>query len=154
MLNYPRLRLALVLAVLAGLAAGCAVPRWPVAGVVTSPFGLRLRGWLPDLHEGVDVAAAEGTPVRALMGGTVSFAGTMSGYGNVVYVQHGSGTTSIYAHLSSVAVSRGARVDHGTVIGAVGRTGSATGPHLHLEVWQSNRPVDPVPLLGGFPPAR
>jgi len=142
---------ALALGLLLG-AAGCSLPRWPVAGVLTSPYGFRLRGWRPDLHEGVDIAAPEGTPVRAMRGGTVTFAGVQGGYGNVVYLQHGAGTISVYAHLSSIAVTRGARVTNGQVLGAVGRTGSATGAHLHLEVWRSGRSEDPVPLLGGFPP--
>lgn len=119
--------------------------------MLTSPYGLRFRGWRPDLHEGVDIAAPEGTAVRALQGGTVTFAGVQGGYGNVVYVQHG-GTTSVYAHLSRIAVARGARVTSGQVIGAVGHTGNASGAHLHLEVWRGGRPEDPVPLLGGFPP--
>ena len=117
-----------------------------------SPYGLRLRGWRPELHEGVDVVAPEGTPVRALKGGTVTFAGMQGGYGNVVYIRHGGSTISVYAHLSRIAVARGVRVAHGQLIGTVGRTGNATGAHLHLEVWRNGRSEDPVPLLGGFPP--
>ncbi|NJD10820.1 MAG: M23 family metallopeptidase [Gemmatimonadetes bacterium] len=147
--RFSRRMLALLL--VSG-AWGCALPRWPVAGVLTSPFGLRLRGWRPDLHEGVDIAAPEGTPVRALRGGTVTFAGVQGGYGNVVYIQHGGGVISVYGHLSRIAVTRGARVANGEVIGAVGRTGDASGAHLHLEVWRGRRAEDPVPLLGGFPP--
>jgi murein DD-endopeptidase MepM/ murein hydrolase activator NlpD len=135
---------------LTATATACAMPRWPVAGVLTSPYGLRFRGLRPDLHEGVDIAAPEGTPVHAVMSGTVRFAGAHGGYGNVVYLDHG-GSTTVYAHLRSIAVTRGARVGNGEVIGEVGRTGSATGPHLHLEVWRSGRSEDPVPLLGGFP---
>jgi len=100
----------------------------------------------------VDIAAPEGTAVRALRSGTVTFAGVQGGYGNVVYIQHGGSTISVYAHLSRIAVARGARVTNGQVIGAVGHTGDASGAHLHLEVWRSGRPEDPVPLLGGFPP--
>lgn len=148
----PRAGPLAVLAVAAAI-AGCALPRWPVAGTLTSPFGLRFRGWRPDLHEGVDVSAPAGTPVRAAMSGTVSFAGQQGGYGNVVYIQHG-GTTTIYAHLATITVARGERVAHAQVIGTVGRSGSATGYHLHFEVWRGGRPEDPVGLLGGFPPAR
>jgi len=122
-----------------------------VAGVLTSPYGLRFRGWRPELHEGVDVAAPAGTPVHALMAGTVVSAGSRSGYGNVVYIDHGGGTVSVYAHLASMAVTRGARVRLGETIGTVGATGDATGPHLHLEVWRNGRSEDPVPLLGGPP---
>lgn len=148
-------RALLLLALTTALSAGgCALPRWPVAGTVTSPFGLRFRGWSPDLHHGVDIAAPEGTPVRALKAGRVRFAGRQGGYGNVIYLDHGMGTTSVYAHLAAIRVTRGQQVRHGDVIGTVGRTGSATGAHLHLEVWQGGRPQDPVPLLGGFPPRR
>lgn len=150
-----RVRAGLVLVLgVALLAGGCALPRWPVAGTMTSPFGLRFRGWSPDLHPGVDIAAPQGTPVRSLKAGRVRFAGRQGGYGNVIYVDHGSGTTSVYAHLAEIRVARGQRVDLGEVIGTVGRTGNATGPHLHLEVWQHGRPQDPVPLLGGVPPRR
>jgi murein DD-endopeptidase MepM/ murein hydrolase activator NlpD len=85
------------------------------------------------------------------MGGTVTFAGEQGGYGNVVYIQHG-GTTTVYAHLATISVARGGRAAHGQVIGTVGRSGSATGYHLHFEVWRGGRPEDPVALLGGFPP--
>jgi murein DD-endopeptidase MepM/ murein hydrolase activator NlpD len=146
----PKVLLALALA---AVTSACALPRWPVSGVLTSPYGLRFRGIRPDLHEGVDVAAPEGTPVRAVMGGTVRFAGEQGGYGNVVYLDHG-GSITVYAHLRSIAVERGARVAHGQVIGEVGRTGSASGPHLHLEVWRNGRSEDPVGLLGGFPPGQ
>lgn len=132
----------------------CSLPRWPVAGTVTSPFGLRFRGWSPDLHPGVDIAAPEGTPVRALADGRVTFAARSGGYGNLVAIDHGGGTISRYAHLAEIRVARGERVQNGDVIGTVGRTGNATGAHLHLEVWRGGRAEDPVPLLGGFPPRR
>jgi murein DD-endopeptidase MepM/ murein hydrolase activator NlpD len=131
--------------------AGCSVPRWPVDGVMTSPYGLRLRGWSPDLHHGVDVAAPEGTPVRAMKGGRVESAGARGGYGLTVILSHGSNMRTLYAHLSRIDVKPGDRVRGGDVIGAVGRTGNATGPHLHFEVLRWGRAEDPVPLLGGFP---
>jgi murein DD-endopeptidase MepM/ murein hydrolase activator NlpD len=135
------------------LMTGCSIPQWPVAGTVTSPYGLRLRGWSPDLHRGVDVAAPEGTPVLAMKSGRVEFAGNRGGYGLTVVLEHGS-TRTLYAHLSRIDVGAGQRVRGGDVIGAVGRTGNATGPHLHFEVVRWGRPEDPVPLLGGFPPRR
>jgi murein DD-endopeptidase MepM/ murein hydrolase activator NlpD len=131
--------------------AGCSVPRWPVDGVMTSPYGLRLRGWSPDLHHGVDVAAPEGTPVRAMKSGRVESAGARGGYGLTVIISHGSNMRTLYAHLSRIDVKAGGRVTGGDVIGAVGRTGNATGPHLHFEVLRRGRAEDPVPLLGGFP---
>lgn len=144
-------------AVLLGLqlpAAGCSVPRWPVEGPVSSPYGLRLRGWTPDLHHGVDIRAPEGTPVRAMKSGRVEHAGAWGAYGLCVIVSHGSNVRTLYAHLSRIDVRAGDRVRGQQVIGAVGRTGNATGPHLHFEVWRWGRSEDPVPLLGGFPRSR
>lgn len=134
-------------------AGGCSLPRWPVDAPMTSAFGLRLRGIRPDLHRGVDLGVPEGTPVRAMAGGTVRFAGTQDGFGTVVWLDHGGSVLSIYAHLSGVGVSAGDRVRGGAVVGWSGRTGEAAGPHLHFEVWRWGRAVDPVPLLGGRPGA-
>lgn len=145
-------RAALPCALAAVLLAGCSIPRWPVEGTMTSPFGLRLRGWSPDLHHGVDIAAPEGTPVRAMKNGRVAIAGTRGGYGQTVVIMHGGSTWTLYAHLSRIDVRVGDTVRGGQVIGAVGRTGNATGPHLHFEVVRWGRAEDPVPLLGGFPP--
>lgn len=131
--------------------AGCSLPRWPVEGTVTSPFGLRLDGWRVDLHRGIDIAVDEGTPVRAMSRGRVAFAGTMSGYGYVVILDHGGGLRTLYAHLSALGVEAGQEVDGGAVIARSGSSGSATGPHLHFEVLQRGQAADPVPLLGGFP---
>jgi murein DD-endopeptidase MepM/ murein hydrolase activator NlpD len=136
---------------LALLLPGCSVPRWPVDGVMTSPYGLRLRGGSPALHHGVDVAAPEGTPVRAMKSGRVEHAGHRGGYGLTVVMSHGSNVRTLYAHLSRIDVKPGDRVAGGAVIGAVGRTGNATGPHLHFEVVRWGRVEDPVPLLGSFP---
>ena len=83
--------------------------------------------------------------------GQVAFAGWMAGYGQVVWVEHRGRTTTIYAHLSEISVEAGQRVQGGEELGAVGSTGEATAPHLHFEVRRRGRPVDPVPLLGGFP---
>jgi murein DD-endopeptidase MepM/ murein hydrolase activator NlpD len=138
--------------VVAAILSGCSIPRWPVAGTMTSAFGFRMRGWSPDLHNGVDVAADEGAPVRAMKDGTVIHAGEMSGYGLVVMLQHGRNLRTVYGHLSRIAVRSGEQVDGGALIGNVGHTGNATGSHLHFEVWRWGRPDDPVPLLGGLPP--
>lgn len=150
-LRLPRFRMLppIVLATL--VIGGCSIPRWPVDGVLTSPYGLRMRGWSPDIHEGVDVAAPAGTPVRAMKSGRVEHAGTWGGYGLSIVLAHGSNVRTLYAHLSRVEVSRGETVDGQQVIGAVGQTGNATGPHLHFEVWRWGRAEDPVPLLGGRP---
>jgi murein DD-endopeptidase MepM/ murein hydrolase activator NlpD len=142
--RWPVLLLALAL-------SGCVLPYWPVHGPVTSPFGLRLRGLRPEIHRGVDVSVPTGTPVHAMAPGRVRFAGTMRGYGRVVILDHGGGVRSLYAHLSEIHVQTGDEVHGHGVIGLSGRSGDATGPHLHFEVWRYDRPVDPVPLLGGFP---
>lgn len=131
--------------------AGCALPRWPVDAPLTSAFGLRFLGIRPDIHRGVDLAAPEGTPVRAMTHGVVRYAGIQTGYGNVVWLDHGSGVLTVYAHLSRVDVRTGARVRAGEVIALSGSSGDATAPHLHFEVWRWGRQVDPVPLLGGRP---
>lgn len=136
---------------LAAALSGCVLPYWPVHGPVTSPFGLRFRGTRPEVHRGVDVSVPTGTPVHAMAPGLVEFAGVMRGFGRVVILNHGGGVRSLYAHLSEVQVRTGDEVDGHSVIGLSGSSGDATGPHLHFEVWRYGRPVDPVPLLGGFP---
>jgi murein DD-endopeptidase MepM/ murein hydrolase activator NlpD len=118
---------------------------------MTSPYGVRVRGVLPEIHRGVDVYVPEGTPVLAMKDGDVIFAGAWGSYGLAVVVQHGGGVRSLYAHLSAVAVSAGQRVAGREVIGRSGSTGNATGPHLHFEVLRDGFAVDPVPLLGRFP---
>jgi murein DD-endopeptidase MepM/ murein hydrolase activator NlpD len=123
----------------------------PVAGPVTSPFGVRTSPTTgaQEFHEGVDIGAAQGTPIRAAASGTVTFAGQMSGYGNVVIVSHDGGLQTRYAHQSAMSVTAGQTVAAGEVIGAVGATGEATGPHLHFEVRLDGVAVDPVPYLSG-----
>lgn len=145
-------RAAILLACfLAMTGGGCAVPRWPVQNTLTSPFGLRWNGILPDLHAGVDIRAAEGTPVRTMAPGRVRYAGWMDGYGNVVWVDHAGGVISVYAHLSDIDVSQGTAIGGGDLVGLSGSTGTVTGPHLHFEVWKSGRQVDPVSYIGGRP---
>jgi murein DD-endopeptidase MepM/ murein hydrolase activator NlpD len=102
---------------------------------VSSGFGMRrhpiARAWRK--HEGIDYAAPTGTRVRAVGDGVVEYAGAKGGYGNVVILRHHGQYATVYAHLSRVAVRRGARVAQNDTIGAVGQTGWATGPHLHYE---------------------
>lgn len=132
---------------LAALDPGQAPPRAgpPSAARVTSRFGLRADPLTTEVrfHRGVDLALAEGHPVRALTGGTVRFAGERGGYGNVVIVRHDDGSEARYAHCSALAVREGDRVEAGARLGAVGQTGRATGPHLHLELWRDGEAVDP-----------
>lgn len=120
---------------------------------MTSAYGVRWRGWLPEVHRGVDVAVPTGTPIRAMSGGRVRFAGVQGDYGNVVWIDHGGGVLTVYAHLSRLDVGTGDPVDAGQQIGLSGSSGNASGPHLHFEVWRWGRPVDPVPLLGRRPDA-
>ena len=130
---------------------GCAVPRWPAQGPMTSAYGVRWSGWLPEVHRGVDIALPSGTPVRAMAGGTIRFAGVQGDYGNVVWIDHGGAVLTVYAHLSALDVRTGDTVDGGDRIGSSGASGNASGPHLHFEVWRCGRQVDPVPLLGRRP---
>lgn len=142
----------IALTLCAALAAtGCTIPRWPIDGTLTSPYGLRFRGASPDLHPGVDIAAPAGTPVHAMKPGRVVFAGTLSGYGLTVMIDHSPTLRTLYGHLSRIDVTNGQRVEHQEVIGAVGATGNATAPHLHFEVMRWGKKEDPVPLLGDHP---
>ena len=95
-------------------------------------------------HTGIDYAAVQGTPVRATADGSVSFAAVRGGYGNLVEVQHPNGYATRYAHLSRIGVRPYQLVRQGDVIGWVGATGLATGPHLHYEVRRKGQPVDPA----------
>jgi len=124
--------------------------RAPVDNVrVTSFFGV-MRSVLPTPHKGIDFAAKTGTPVHATAGGTIIAAGPIAEndgrYGNTVIIDHG-GKQSLYAHLSSVNVRPGQQVQAGQRIGAAGATGFATGPHLHLEVRENGRLIDPAPMF-------
>jgi len=116
---------------------------WPVNGPVTSPFGYR---W-GRLHAGIDIGVPYGTPIHAAAAGTVVLAGWTGGYGNYTCIDHGGGLATCYAHQSSYAVSGGAQVSQGQVIGYVGNTGHSFGPHLHFEVRINGNPVDPLGYL-------
>ncbi|MFP3948808.1 MAG: M23 family metallopeptidase [Longimicrobiales bacterium] len=134
-----------------GSITGCAIPRWPVEAPMTSPFGVRWRGVLPEIHRGVDLQVPVGTPVRAMAPGTVRFAGTMSGFGQVIWLDHGEAVMSVYAHLSEIRVRQGQALDGQPIIGLSGDSGNAEAPLLHFEIWRWGREQDPVPLLGGPP---
>jgi murein DD-endopeptidase MepM/ murein hydrolase activator NlpD len=122
----------------------------PISGEpVNSEFGWRIHPIYGDerFHAGVDLAATEGTPVRAADGGTVTFSevsGSMtSGYGQMVIIDHGNGRETYYAHLSTMDVKEGQQIAPGDVLGNVGSTGGVTGAHLHFEVRENGEPVDP-----------
>jgi murein DD-endopeptidase MepM/ murein hydrolase activator NlpD len=117
----------------------------PTNGWLSSGFGNRLHPILRTtrLHAGVDLAAATGTPIVASRGGTVTFVGWMSGYGYTVIVFHGNATATLYAHMSAFSVQEGQYIAQGGRLGAVGMTGTATGPHLHFEVRINGVPQNP-----------
>jgi len=123
---------------------------WPIEGRVGSSFGERqdpINGEAGTFHPGVDIEAAYGTPVRAAGDGDVLGETMGAGYGRQVVLSHGHDLTTIYGHLSSVAVFPGLHVSRGQIIGYVGQTGRATGPHLHYEVRVHNVPVNPHKYL-------
>ena len=97
-------------------------------------------------HLGTDFAAPNGTKVRTVGDGIVSFAGVQNGYGNVIFVEHANQQTTVYAHLSAMNVDKGQRVEQGQTIGAVGQTGWATGPHLHFEYRVNGEQHDPLTI--------
>lgn len=116
---------------------------WPVRGTLVSPYGQR---W-GRLHAGLDIAAPAGTAVAASAAGQIVYAGSMSGYGLLVVIQHPGGIATAYAHNSSLAVSVGQPVSQGQSIAAVGCTGSCSGNHVHFEVRVGGSPVDPMGYL-------
>jgi murein DD-endopeptidase MepM/ murein hydrolase activator NlpD len=118
---------------------------WPLRGPVTSRFGFRIHPLFRrrEFHTGVDIAASRGAPVHAAFEGTVIFAGWYGGYGKLVIVDHGNGLSTLYGHLAEILVTPGQHVTRAEVLGLVGSTGFATGPHLHYEVRENGRPVDP-----------
>ncbi|MBA2792709.1 MAG: peptidoglycan DD-metalloendopeptidase family protein, partial [Thermoleophilaceae bacterium] len=119
----------------------------PVKGLETSPFGP--RGGRN--HDGVDIAAPSGTPVRAAECGTVTFQGVQGGYGNMVCIKHSDRLETCYAHLSGFNAANGQTVRRGQVIGFVGCTGHCTGPHVHFETRVDGSAQDPTPYLRGAP---
>ena len=123
----------------------CPIPlAWPLHASISSPFGP--RGAM--FHPGLDLAAGPGTPVHAAAIGRVVFAGpTTGGYGNLVIVQHAHGVTTMYGHLSRILAEPGELVTVGSLLGLVGATGEATGPHLHFEFRVRDAAVDPLPAL-------
>ena len=123
----------------------------PVSGTVTSEFGYRTHPVYggESFHSGLDIAAAEGEPIHAVLDGTVIAAGTAPKAGNYVKIDHGDSRVTLYCHCSELFVSEGANVRKGEVIAAVGQTGLATGPHLHIEFYEDSEITDPKVLLEG-----
>lgn len=117
----------------------------PVPGRITSNYGLRMHPILgyARMHRGIDFRAAHGTPILAAMDGTVARAGWAGGYGRQVRLNHAGGLATSYSHMSRIAVSPGARIRQGQVIGYVGSTGLSTGPHLHYEMYRGGQTINP-----------
>lgn len=116
--------------------------RWPVSGTVITDFA--------DSRSGINIAAQEGTAVRAAESGTVIYTGSaVQGYGNLILIKHDSGYVSAYAHLKDITVTKGVTVNRGEAIGTTGMTGGVSRPQLHFELRKGATPVDPTPLLAG-----
>jgi lipoprotein NlpD len=114
---------------------------WPVeAGLVSSPFGPRGATH----HDGIDISAAEGSPVRAARAGRVLYSDRLRGYGNLIIVGHDDGYATVYAHNQENRAHAGAEVRQGEVIAAVGRTGKTSGPNLHFEIRKENVARNPL----------
>ena len=116
---------------------------WPVSGTINSPFGPRGSSF----HDGVDIAAAEGTTIRAIERGEVIYSDQLKGYGNIIIIRHGEGLISVYAHNEANLARQGQMVARGEIIARVGSTGRVTGPHLHFEIRKNNTAQDPLRYL-------
>jgi murein DD-endopeptidase MepM/ murein hydrolase activator NlpD len=127
---------------------------WPIHGWLSAGFGRRPDPFTGevDFHPGLDISAEKGTPVQATADGTIELAAPSGDYGNLVVIDHGFGLVTRYGHLSRFAVWQGQTVKRGDVIGYVGATGRATGPHLHYEVLANGKLMNPLQLLVGKSP--
>jgi len=123
---------------------------WPVPERrITSNFGMRIHPKFrtKNQHSGIDIGSPKGTPIKAAGAGEVIFTGWLRGYGQVVIIDHGNGYSTVYAHMSKILTDEGRSVKTGTVIGQVGQTGVATGPHLHFEVRVNGKAQNPLKYL-------
>jgi len=116
---------------------------WPLKGVLYGRFGVRDGR----RHDGIDLAAPEGTRVGAAAAGEVIYVGDQSGYGRIVILRHAGGLVTLYAHMRRTLVDEGARIQRGDPVGEVGQTGRTSGPHLHFEVRDGTRPRNPLLYL-------
>ena len=117
---------------------------WPAKGTLTSRFGMRNGR----KHEGIDIGAPKGTPVRAAASGQVVFSGWgPTGYGKMIIIKHQHHLTTLYAHNSKLIAKKGTRVKQGQKISLIGSTGRSTGPHLHFEVRNNTHAKDPIKYL-------
>jgi murein DD-endopeptidase MepM/ murein hydrolase activator NlpD len=125
-------------------------PGWPVKAILSSKFGYRRDPFTKEarFHSGIDIAAAAGSDIKAATSGKVVISRHMEGYGNLVAVDDGKGTVTIYAHNEKNLVNVGDQVEKGSLIGRVGSTGRSTGAHLHFEVRKDGTKIDPLAFLG------
>jgi lipoprotein NlpD len=116
---------------------------WPVNGMINSGFGRRGSTF----HDGVDIAAPQGTPIRAIAAGDVIYSDKLRGYGNMIIIRHDQDIVSVYAHNEVNLVRQGETVNRGDIVARVGTTGRVTGPHLHFEIRENNAARDPLQYL-------
>jgi len=140
--NYLNLQKDLYLATPKGL---------PIEGTITSQYGIREHPRTGDkeFHTGLDITTNPGNPVRATADGIVSFSGWNGGSGNLVVLEHGFGFSTCYAHNKMNTVKVGQKIRRGDVIGYVGSTGNATGPHVHYEIWKDGNHINPNDYIEG-----
>ncbi|NDF13108.1 MAG: M23 family metallopeptidase, partial [Proteobacteria bacterium] len=121
----------------------------PAEGIISGTYGSQriLNGKPKNPHMGMDIAGKVGTPVKAPLAGTVSLIRDMYYTGNTVLIDHGCGVQTVYAHLSKVLVNTGRHVEQGELIGQIGKTGRATGPHLHWGLSLEGQQLNPQPYL-------
>jgi murein DD-endopeptidase MepM/ murein hydrolase activator NlpD len=122
---------------------------WPVVGKISSSFGWRrdpVRGGR-DFHTGLDIRAPKGRPIVAAAAGKVVHSGLMGGYGRTIVISHPGGITTLYGHASKLLVSAGTNVKRGQRIALIGSTGRSTGNHVHFEIRQGGRPMNPLKYI-------
>jgi murein DD-endopeptidase MepM/ murein hydrolase activator NlpD len=126
----------------------------PLNGRISSKFGTRFHpiDKKMKVHTGVDIAVPRGTPISAAADGVVTFSGRRGGYGNVVIIEHPDGRQTFYAHCDKLLVEKGQQVAVGELIAKAGSTGKSTGPHLHFEVRENGKPIDPIKFLSNVLP--
>lgn len=124
---------------------------FPVEGNISSPYGRRNNPFSAEstFHSGVDISATPATPIRATADGIVSYSGWTQSSGYVVLIEHGCGFSTAYAHNRGNAVKAGQRVKRGEIVGYIGSTGKSTGPHVHYEVWEKGKRINPSKFLQG-----
>src|SRR5262249_42957178 len=121
--------------------------RWPVKGRVVAGFGPKTNG---QQNDGINLAAPEGTPIKAAEDAVVAYAGNeLKGHGNLVLVRHPNGYVAAYAHAKELLVKRGDTIKRGQTIANSGQTGNVDAPQLHFEIRKGPAPVDPLPMLSG-----